>query len=106
MVGLLKSLGATHGQIRKIFTYGGMQLVIKGLLLGNALGLGLCALQYHFQIIPLNPRDYYMSYVPIGWDWGVILMLNLLTFVVVSLIILIPGSVVSRINPIKTIKFD
>lgn len=106
MVGLLKSLGATHAQIRKIFTYGGMQLVLKGLLLGNALGLGLCALQYYFQIIPLNPRDYYMSYVPIGWDWLVILLLNALTFIVVSLIILIPGSVIARINPIKTIKFD
>ena len=106
MVGLLKSLGATHAQIRKIFTYSGMQLVFKGLILGNVLGIGLCLLQYYFQIIPLNPRDYYMSYVPIGWDWEIIALLNLLTFVVVSLIILIPGSVVSRINPIKTIKFD
>ncbi|MTI20802.1 ABC transporter permease, partial [Fulvivirga sp. RKSG066] len=106
MVGLLKSLGATHRQIRRIFTYSGMQLIAKGLLLGNSLGIGICALQYYFQIIPLNPRDYYMSYVPIGWDWAVIVALNVVTFVVVSMIILIPGTVVTRINPIKTIKFD
>lgn len=106
MIGLLKSLGATDGQIRKIFTYSGIQLIAKGLLLGNVLGIGLCLLQYYFQLIPLNPRDYYMSYVPIGWDIEIILLLNLLTFIVVSLIILIPSGVVARINPIKTLQFD
>jgi len=106
MVGLLKSLGATHGQIRRIFTYSGIQLVVKGLLLGNLLGIGVCLIQYYFKVIPLNPRDYYMSYVPIGWDWQTVIFLNVMTFVVVSLIILIPGSVVARINPIKTLRFD
>ncbi len=106
MIGLLKAFGATHGQIRKIFVFNGMQLVVKGLVIGNLLGIGLCFIQYYFKVIPLNPHDYYMSYVPIGWDSTVIVALNLLTFVVVSLIILIPSAVVSRINPIKSIRFD
>jgi len=106
MVGLLKSLGATHRQIRRIFTYSGLQLIIKGLILGNLIGLGVCLIQYYFKVIPLNPTDYYMSYVPIGWDWATVLWLNVLTFVVVALIILIPTSVIARINPIKTIRFD
>lgn len=106
MIGLLKSLGATDSQVRKIFTYSGIRLIVKGLLLGNSLGIGLCLLQYYFQLIPLNPRDYYMSYVPVGWDFEIIFLLNLLTFVVVSLIILIPSAVVARINPIKTLQFD
>lgn len=106
MIGLLKSLGATSRQIRRIFAYSGMQLIVKGLALGNLIGLGLCAIQYYFQVIPLNPRDYYMSYVPIGWEWGIVLILNVLTFVVVSLIVMIPTAVISRINPIKTLRFD
>jgi len=106
MIGLLKAMGAKSSLIRKIFAYSGMQLILKGLILGNGLGIGICMLQYFFQIIPLNPKDYYMSYVPIGWDVNVILLLNLLTFIVVSLIIFIPTSVVARINPLKSIKFD
>ena len=106
MIGMLKALGASNGQIRSIFTYNGVRLITKGLLLGNVLGIGVCILQYYFKIIPLNPADYYMSYVPIGWAWDVIIGLNLLTLTVVSLIILIPTVVISRINPIKSIKFD
>ncbi|ELR68847.1 ABC transporter, permease protein [Fulvivirga imtechensis AK7] len=106
MIGLLKSFGANNRLIRSIFSYNGIQLILKGLLIGNLLGLGLCYIQYQFKVIPLNPHDYYMSYVPIGWDWQVVLGLNLLTFIVVSLIILIPTIIIARINPIKSIKFD
>lgn len=106
MIGLLKSFGANNRLIRSIFSYNGIQLILKGLLIGNLLGLGLCYIQHQFKVIPLNPHDYYMSYVPIGWDWQVVLALNLLTFAVVSLIILIPTIIISRINPIKSIKFD
>ncbi|MBL3658051.1 ABC transporter permease [Fulvivirga sediminis] len=106
MIGLLKAFGANNGLIRKIFSFNGMQLIAKGLLLGNLLGVGLGAVQYYFQLIPLNPHDYYMSYVPIGWSWEIIVGLNLLTFVVVSLIIIVPTTVIARINPIKSIKYD
>lgn len=106
MVGLLKAFGANNSQIRSIFTYNGVHLIIKGLLLGNSIGLIFCFLQYYYKIIPLNPHDYYMSFVPIGWDWTVIIGLNLLTLAVVSLIILIPTAVIARISPIKSIKFD
>lgn len=106
MIGLLKALGANNGQIRSIFAYNGIRLIAKGLLLGNALGIGVCLIQYYFKVIPLNPADYYMSYVPVGWAWEVIVGLNLLTLLVVSLIILIPTAVISRISAIKSIKFD
>ena len=106
MIGLLKAFGSTNGLIRSIFTLTGVQLIVKGLLLGNLLGLGLCALQYFFKIIPLNPRDYYMSYVPIGWDFSLVIALNVLTIVVVSFIIFLPTAIISRIDPIRSIRFD
>ncbi|HYG02689.1 MAG TPA: ABC transporter permease [Chryseosolibacter sp.] len=106
MIGMLKALGARDGFIRSIFFYNGVNLIIKGLLLGNLLGLGLCFIQYKFQLIRLNPRDYYMSFVPISWHWDIVLMLNLLTLAVVSIVLFLPTMAISRINPIKAIRFD
>jgi lipoprotein-releasing system permease protein len=106
MIGLLKAFGAKNSLIRRIFLLNGVQLILKGLLLGNVIGLGIGFLQDTFKIIPLNPSDYYMSYVPIGWNWQMTVLLNILTLVVVALIILIPTLAISRVNPIKSIKFD
>ena len=106
MIGLLKAMGGTSGLIQGIFRYNGLRLVAKGLLIGNAIGLSVCAIQYFFQIMKLNPADYYMSYVPIGWNWEIVLGLNLLTFVVVAVIITIPTLLIVRISPIRSIRFD
>jgi lipoprotein-releasing system permease protein len=106
MIGLLKAIGAKDSFIRSIFFFNGIQLIVKGLLLGNLLGLGLCYLQYKFHFIKLNPKDYYMSYVPISWQWDIIFGLNILTFIIVSVVLLIPTMVISRISPIRAIRFD
>ena len=106
MIGTLKALGATDSLIRRIFVYSGIRLIIVGLVAGNIAGLGLAALQYYFNIIPLDPTNYYMSYVPIEFDWLVIAALNVLIFVLVSLVLIIPTLFISRIQPIKAIRFD
>ena len=106
MIGMLKALGASNGFIQSVFIYNGINLILKGLLLGNILGLGLCFIQYKFKLIELNPRDYYMSFVPISWHWETVLLLNLLTLAIVTLILLLPTMAISRITPIKAIRFD
>jgi lipoprotein-releasing system permease protein len=106
MIGMLKALGGGNQFIRKIFVYNGISLIAKGLLLGNALGLGLCYLQYQFKLVRLNPHDYYMSFVPISWEWEIVAILNIFTFFVVTLVLLLPTMVIARINPIKAIRFD
>jgi lipoprotein-releasing system permease protein len=106
MIGLLKALGAGDQTIRAVFIYNGVALIAKGLFFGNLLGLGICFLQDQFKIIKLNPHDYYMSFVPISWHWEIVIILNLLTFLVVTVVLLIPTMVISRINPIKAIRFD
>ncbi|CAN5391017.1 ABC transporter permease [soil metagenome] len=106
MIGLLKAMGATDRVVRRVFVYQGINLITRGLIFGNALGLGLCYLQDTFKIIHLNPHDYYMSYVPVGWNWPIIIGLNILIFVVVTVVLLVPTAVVSRISPIKAIRFD
>ena len=106
MIGMLKALGASNGFIRSVFIYNGVNLILKGLLLGNILGLGLCFIQYKFKIIGLNPRDYYMSFVPISWHWEIVLLLNVITLGLVTLILMLPTMAISRITPIKAIRFD
>jgi lipoprotein-releasing system permease protein len=106
MIGVLKAVGAGNRLIRSVFVYNGINLILKGLLLGNALGLGLCLIQYKFHFIRLNAHDYYMSYVPIGWDWTIVVVLNVLVFAVVTGVLLLPTAIVSRIYPIKAIRFD
>ncbi|MDQ3535246.1 MAG: FtsX-like permease family protein, partial [Bacteroidota bacterium] len=106
MIGMLKALGATNGQVRRIFVYDGMQLIYKGLLLGNLLALGFGFLQDKFKIIPLDPENYYMNFVPIQWNWPILILLNILVFVIVSLILLVPTMIIAKINPIKAIQFD
>jgi lipoprotein-releasing system permease protein len=106
MIGILKALGGSNRLIRSVFIYNGISLIGKGLLFGNALGLGLCWLQYKFKFMKLNPQDYYMSVVPISWHWEIVLMLNALTFIVVCAVLLVPTTVISKVNPIKAIRFD
>lgn len=106
MIGMLKALGASNGFIRSIFIYNGVNLILRGLMLGNLLGLGLCFIQDKFKIITLNPRDYYMSFVPISWHWEIVLLLNIITLGLVTLILLLPTMAISRIMPIRAIRFD
>ncbi len=106
MIGLLKAIGANNSMIQRIFRYQGMQLIIRGMVVGNVAGLGLSFIQYQFKIIKLDPVSYYMSYVPIEWDWGIVLLLNILVFVVVSLVMMFPVKAISRMQPIKLIRFD
>jgi lipoprotein-releasing system permease protein len=106
MIGMLKALGAGNKTVQKVFIYNGMLLVSKGLVIGNIIGIGLCFIQDRFKIIALNPHDYYMSFVPISWHWDIIIILNILTFLVVTLVLMLPTLVISYINPIKAIRFD
>lgn len=106
MIGVLKAVGATDAQIRQVFYFRGLKLTLKGLLWGNIIGIGFCAVQYYFEIIPLDPENYYMDRVPINWNIPAILILNILTLVLTMLAILIPAAMIARIKPVKAIKFD
>ena len=105
LVGLLKTLGSPDRQIRSIFIRVGVYIVVRGLLIGNAAGLSLAWLQWKFHLIPLDPVNYYMDTVPIVFDWGTVLLVNLITLLVVSIVLLIPTYVITRIQPIKALLF-
>ena len=106
MIGVLKALGASNRQVRGIFASGGFRLVLKGCLIGNLVAIGFGALQYYFQLIPLDPQNYFMAYVPISWNWWVTIGINLLSLGLIFLMLFVPTSIISRIQPVKAIRFD
>jgi lipoprotein-releasing system permease protein len=105
MIGLLKSMGMTNVSIMKIFLYNAIYLVGIGLLLGNILGLGLAFLQQYTHIFKLDQSSYYLSYVPIELHFLDVLLLNLATVVICFLVLIIPSMLVSKISPLKAIRF-
>ncbi len=106
MIGILKALGSSNWSIRKVFLYNASYLIGLGLLWGNIIGLGLLFAQKYFKLFPLNPDTYYVTEVPVYLSLDYILLLNLGTFIACLLMLLIPSIIISKISPVKAIRFD
>lgn len=106
MIGTLKALGSTDGPIVRIFVMHAAFIVGKGILYGNIIGLGIALLQYNFSFIPLDPSNYYVDTVPIDLNWGLFLLLDIGSIIICVGVLLIPAKYVSRITPIKSIRFN
>ena len=106
MIGILKAVGATDNQIRGMFFFRGISITLKGLVIGNVIALGFCALQYYFHVIPLDPENYYMDRVPVAWAPLVMVLLNAATLAASILSVLIPTYLIARIKPMVAIRFD
>lgn len=106
MIGILKALGAKNKSIQKIFLYNAIYLIGQGLLFGNILGLGIAFLQQHYGLIELDAKTYYISVVPINLNVLHIVMLNVGTLVCCLLMLIIPSFIVSKITPVKAIRFN
>jgi len=106
MIGILKALGSDNGTIRKVFLYQASFLIVKGLLWGNLIGLGLAFLQLKTGLISLDPSSYYIKTVPVNLELSHILMLNAGTMIIIILMLLVPSQLISRITPVKAIRYD
>ncbi len=106
MIGLLKSLGATNGSIRQIFIYLTQKLIIKSIIWGNIIGIGLALVQKYFHIIKLNPEAYYMPYVPIEINALCLIVLNVAVIIISYVTLLAPSYIISTIKPSSTIRFE
>lgn len=106
MIGVLKALGASDWSVRKIFIYNAMYLIGLGLFWGNLIGLGILYAQKIFGFVKLDPSTYYVSEAPVLIDFWHILSLNVGVFVVCVLILLIPSYIITKISPVKAIRFE
>jgi lipoprotein-releasing system permease protein len=106
MIGILKAMGATNWSVRKIFLYNAFYLIIRGLFWGNCIALTLLFVQKYFGVIQLNPESYYVNQAPVSIDFFHIALLNIGTIVVCLLVLLIPSYIITKISPVKAIRFD
>ncbi|MFL5753027.1 MAG: ABC transporter permease [Bacteroidia bacterium] len=105
-IGILKALGSANFSVRGIFFYQALYLVGKGLLWGNLIGIAIALLQLNFKIITLPQESYYISFIPINFDPIHILLLNLGTFSVCALMMVLPTWIITKITPVKAIRFS
>ena len=106
MIGILKALGANNWNIRKIFLYNASYLILRGLFWGNAIGIGLLFIQKYFEIIKLPPESYYVTVAPVDINPITIIALNLGTILICLLVLLVPSYIITKISPVKAIKFN
>jgi lipoprotein-releasing system permease protein len=105
MIGILKAIGAGNWSIRKVFLYTAGYLTGLGLFWGNILGLTLCFVQKHFGLIKLSQENYYVALVPINFPLSYFLILNAGTLLVCILMLVVPTFIITRISPVKAIRF-
>jgi lipoprotein-releasing system permease protein len=105
MIGMLKAMGASNWTIQKVFLYNAFYLIGLGLLLGNVFGLGIGFLQLKTHLFRLDQASYYMNFVPIQFNWADMLMLNIGTLVICLLVMIGPSMLVTKITPVKAIRF-
>ena len=106
MIGILKSLGSEDKMIRKVFLYQAAYLIGNGLFWGNLLGIGLALLQLKTGLISLDPSSYYIKTVPINLEIIHIILLNIGSMAGILIMLLVPSQLISRITPVKAIKYD
>ncbi|NPA67674.1 MAG: ABC transporter permease [Chlorobi bacterium] len=105
MIGILKALGADNKKIISVFLYNGGFLILKGLIIGNFLGISLLMSQKYFKIIPLNPDLYYVDSVPVDINLFHILLLDAGSLAISIAVLILPAMLVAKISPSKTINF-
>ena len=103
-IGLLKTLGMTDRAIAKVFLSSSAVLMAKGMAIGNALAIIFCVVQSSTHILKLNPENYFVSYVPVHLDPGLILTADLISFAAILLLLLIPCLFISRVDPADTVR--
>ncbi|RIA10408.1 lipoprotein-releasing system permease protein [Flavobacteriaceae bacterium MAR_2010_72] len=107
MIGILKAMGSSNWSIRKVFLYNATYLIGLGLIWGNLIGLGLLFAQQQFGFLKFpDPEQYYVSTIPVHIGLDYIVMLNIGTFLACLLMLLIPSVIITRISPVKAIRFD
>ena len=105
MIGTLKSLGSSSWQIQKIFLIYAFFIISAGVLIGNAIGLCFSFIQGKYKILGLDSANYYLDYIPVQLDWREIITINLLTIFTILLVLIIPTFIISKISPVKTLRF-
>lgn len=105
-IGVLKALGAGDRQLQTLFLLLGMRLLLCGIAVADIISVALIVLQYSFHVLPLDPHNYYLDYVPVDMTWNIFLTVNLGAVVLGALAMLVPVKIISTVRPVQAISFE
>lgn len=103
-IGLLKALGMTDRGISAAFLAKSAVLVVKGMAIGNALAFLFCIIQDRTHLLKLDPANYFVSFVPVDINFPMVLIADVVSFVVIMLLLLIPTMFISKVDPARTVR--
>lgn len=105
-VGLLKALGATNRQIRRIFIYMAQRLVVRGIIIGNIIAAGIAWVQQKHHLIPLDADAYYLNYVPVDLSWQSVIIVDCAVIAISILVLILPSHIIATLSPSSTLRFE
>ena len=106
MIGVLKALGARNKTIRHTFLWFAVFIIGKGMVLGNLLGIGLLVIQRYTGLVKLDAQTYYVSTVPVEFNWLLIILLNVATLLISIFMLVAPSYLISHIHPAKSMRYE
>ncbi len=106
MIGVLKALGARNDTIRHTFLWFAAFVITRGLLIGDAIGIGLIVMQKYLGIVKLDPQTYYVSQAPVELSLPIVIALNVGTLAISIFVLVAPSFLISRIHPAKSMRYE
>ena len=105
-IGMLKALGASNGQLQSVFMILGVRLLLWGIAIADAISMVLIVMQRQFHVLPLDPKNYYLDYVPVDMTWQMFMMVNVGAMVLGVLTMFIPVKIIASVRPVQAISFE
>ena len=99
MIGIMSSMGADNKLLGKVFVYQGIDILLKGIIPGNILFIIVSFIQNNYNILRLNPNDYYVDSIPFIVDPLYIISLNLIFAAIGIIILFVTFSSITRFVP-------
>lgn len=105
-IGVMKALGMPNSKMQRLFRLQAMYITLKGLIWGNAIGMGLCWMQHYFRWLRLDPAMYYVDHVPVQFVFHEYLLINIITALLINVLLVLPAMLIGRISPVKAIQYE
>lgn len=105
-IATLRALGMRSSAVRRLFLLAMGRYVARGAVVGLSVGLALGALQYFTGVVTLDSASYFVSQIPIGFDFVALAAYVVIVAIVVTLSILLPISIISKLSIASTIKYE
>lgn len=105
-IGVLKTIGLTSWEIRKVFIYQGMILGIRGLILGLLLGGAVIYVVKKYRIVKLPQYVYNISYLPMQISARDVIIICIAVIFMTLLASIFPAYKAGKMEPATALRYE